>query len=81
MSYHLFSTMTRTAKKQHRCIWCWQAIPPGTLYTDERSVYDGRMQRHRWHPECITASYEYLRTCGDNEFTPGENPRGKARED
>lgn len=55
MSYTLLSEVTRTARKAHRCIWCWQFIKPGDKYIDERSVHDGGIQHHRWHPECLEA--------------------------
>ncbi len=74
MSYHLFSMTERTAKKRHRCIWCGQGIEPGTRYHDERSAYDGRIQKHRWHPECRTASDEHFRTEGE-EFDAYDNER------
>ena len=52
MSYTLLSEVERTARKAHRCIWCWQRIDAGERYVDERSVNDGDMQHHHWHPEC-----------------------------
>lgn len=46
MSYTLLSRNTRTAQKQHRCIWCGEDILPGESYVDERSVFDGDFQKH-----------------------------------
>lgn len=74
MSYTLFSTKTRTAIKRHRCIWCGQTIEAGASYKDERSVYDGSIQRHRWHPECLVVAQEGFGK-GEDEFTPYENER------
>lgn len=77
MSYALFDNAQRTARKPHVCIWCAELIAPGFKYFDERSVYDGHIQRHRWHPECQNASHEWCRKTGEVEFTPWENPRPK----
>lgn len=74
MSYTLFEMLVRTAKKKHQCIWCGQDIAPGSKYKDERSVYDGNIQRHRWHPECQKASQDHFRT-GEEDFDPFENER------
>lgn len=78
--YRLLSCVTRTARKPHRCIWCGEAIETGAKYIDERSVYDGRMQRHRWHPECLPACHAALREAGDEGFTAHENERPKIPE-
>jgi len=75
MSYHLFSVVTRKARKPHACIWCGQKIIPGEIYSDERSVYDGSIQRHRWHPECQERSWEIFRKEGEEEFSAYENRR------
>lgn len=53
MSYTLLSQTKPTARKDHRCIWCGEAIPRGTQYIAERSVYDNEFQNHHWHPECL----------------------------
>lgn len=70
MSFHLFSIDSRKARKQHRCIWCGQAINKGDTYVDERSVYDGSIQRHRWHPECIQDARDGWARGDDAEFIP-----------
>ncbi len=76
MSYTLFSFVRRTARrKAHRCIWCGQRVAIGEQYDDERSVYDGNIQRHRWHPECHKDSEEYFRSSGEEEFDPYDNER------
>lgn len=71
MSYTLFENPTRKARKQHKCIWCAEWIEEGTTYIDERSVYDGNIQRHRWHPECQVA----LGGGEDQEFSAWDNDR------
>lgn len=75
MSYRLFEMKTRKAAKQHRCIWCGQRIAIGESYDDERSVYDGNVQRHRWHPECRTFASDEIFEMGEEEFTPWDNER------
>ena len=75
MSFHLFSSDSRKARKQHRCIWCGQAIIPGDTYVDERSVYDGSIQRHRWHPECIQDARDGRANGDDCEFLAWSNER------
>lgn len=72
MNYTLLSEVERTARKTHRCIWCWQLITVGSRYMDERSVYDGDMQHHKWHPECRAAMLEEAALEGGViEWTPG----------
>ena len=78
MSFHLFSSDGRKARKQHRCIWCGQAISPGDTYVDERSVYDGSFQNHRWHPECKEYANEDMLDGGDCEFLAWSNDRPPA---
>lgn len=74
MSYTLLSEVERTARKRHRCIWCWQHIEPGERHIDERSVYDGEFQAHRWHPECRAAMLDEAAEGGGYpiEWTPGQ---------
>ncbi len=74
MSFQLLSEHTRVARTQHRCIWCGESIVPGERYRDERSVYDGSMQKHRWHLECDEAGAVHFSE-GDSEFSPHENDR------
>ena len=73
--YTLFEKVRRTAKKAHRCIWCGETILPGVRYSDERSIYDGNIQRHRWHLECERAADIHFRVEGEEEFDPYENDR------
>ena len=75
MSFRLFSKNTRTAKKQHRCIWCGEKILISEKYVDERSLYDDNIQRHRWHLECNDDSIKYFTKSCENEFSAYENER------
>ncbi|WOB06510.1 hypothetical protein [Piscinibacter gummiphilus] len=70
MSYILFSMTERKAAKRHRCIWCGEHIEPGDTYSDERSVYDGEIQRMRWHPECRADAEDGWKNGADEEFMP-----------
>lgn len=73
--YHCFSKTERKAAKPHRCIWCGEAIAQGARYFDERSAYEGRIQRHHWHPECLQAAEDGWRDGDDAEFMPYSNDR------
>lgn len=75
MSFTLLSETRPKARKDHRCIWCGEKILKGNIYVAERSVFDGEMQNHHWHEECLTdarnnSDYEW-------EFTPYDNERPK----
>lgn len=52
MSYSLIREKWLKARKQHRCIWCGEAIALGEHHRHEISIYEGHFQDHRWHPEC-----------------------------
>lgn len=73
MSYTLLSETRPIARKEHRCIWCGQAILKGEKYVAERSVFDGEMQNHHWHPECLTDA-RATEDC-EWEFMPYSNER------
>ena len=75
MSYALISERAHKALKRYRCIWCGEQIPIGTQYVREFSVYDGDVQKHKWHPECKGAAEEFFRENGEDEFSPWENER------
>lgn len=75
MSYTLLSQTTPKARKEHRCIWCGETILKGKQYTAERSVFDGEMQNHHWHPECLEdCRLENSDEC-EYEFLPYEHVR------
>jgi hypothetical protein len=79
VSYRLFSAPTRTARRPHVCIWCGELIAPGFKYVDERSLYEGHIQRHRWHPECQAAMHEDFRDGGEEfEAYVNARPQGQA---
>lgn len=79
MSYHCFSLISRTAAKEHICIWCGQKIEKGEFYVREQSVYDGHFQNHAWHQECNKEAQEEFKN-GESDFTAyaHERPRKKS---
>ena len=48
---------------------------PGEKYHDEHSVYEGRMQNHHWHSECLEA-WQICFDEGESEFEPYSFKRG-----
>lgn len=79
MSYTLFAMTHPVARKDHRCIWCGQKIAKGEQYTFERSVFDGEMQNHHWHPECLEDCRIENEHAGEWEFMPYSNDRPPAQ--
>lgn len=75
MSYALLSETFPVARKQHRCIWCGEAIPVGMKHRREKSVFDGNMQDFRWHDECAQAQQDEIRATGEPEFEAYQNER------
>lgn len=77
--YTLLSESFPVARKQHRCIWCGESILPGEKYRDERSIFDGEFQYHKWHPECCDAAAkdEEMAEWG-GEFSAYDNERPTA---
>lgn len=61
---------TPTARKRHRCDWCYGPIPAGEKYTRWEGVFDGRWQSNAMHEEC----HDTLMSdeSGDYEYIPGE---------
>ena len=73
MGYTLLSETYPIARKSHRCIWCGQTISKGEQYVAERSVFDGDMQNHHWHYECLNDAHQ--NTDYEWEFAPYSNER------
>lgn len=72
MSYTLISEERRTARKPHRCIWCWQRIAKGERYEYEAGINDGDFQSQHFHPECQAAKDQAAAEEGGYiEWTPG----------
>ena len=77
MSDRLLSETKPKARKAHTCIWCGENIVEGENYIHQKSVYDGRIQDHKWHVECLDDSSEYFRH--EEEFEPYEADRPSER--
>ena len=75
MSYKLLSNTTPKAKKEHKCIWCSDKILIGERYNREKSVWDGNMQNHAWHLECLQDCKNETINSSNFEFSPGEYNR------
>lgn len=76
MSYTLLQLTEPVARKAHRCIWCGQTIQEGARHLHERSVFDGQIQVHRWHFECLSAAQEQWRQDPlDDTFTAYRHER------
>jgi len=43
----------RTARTDHRCIWCGQPIAKGEAYIYQSGRFDGYFQSNHWHYECF----------------------------
>jgi len=52
MEHHEFSTTKHKARKQHRCIWCGEAIVIGEKYVLHKIKFDGVFQSNKYHAEC-----------------------------
>lgn len=76
MSYQLIRESHPIARKEHRCIWCGERIDKGSAYVHEISIFDGQLQNHHWHNECLADAGEVFRMYGP-EFTAYENERPK----
>jgi hypothetical protein len=58
------------ARKEHRCTWCGEAIPPASEYLRWMSV-DDSMYTNKMHRECFDACHEE----DENEYAPFDNDR------
>ena len=76
--YTNIRTTTPKARKAYRCIWCYEPIEKGERHTHDVGTFDHRLQDIRFHPECFNALQESLVDSWDDEFSPGDNPRGSA---
>lgn len=78
MNYALVRETRPIARKEHQCIWCGQQIVKGSRYVAEYSKFDGEMQNHHWHEECLEdCKLENYDEC-IWEFYPYEHVRPEA---
>lgn len=68
----------KSARKKHRCDWCWfEPIEVGQPYRRWRMYDGGEASTVRVHPECDEARKEaQQRDPYFEEWMPGDNPRG-----
>ena len=59
-----------TARKEHRCNYCFGPIPAGETYSRWTGVFDGEFQSNAMHLEC-DKQYNIDDTYSDG-YTPGE---------
>lgn len=73
------SLVKRTARKQHRCVWCAEKIERGEKYIDHRVVNDEAncVDTQHWHLECEEDFLEAQRDSGGGcmYFDYGEGKR------
>ncbi|MFO0450764.1 MAG: hypothetical protein ACK52I_19235 [Pseudomonadota bacterium] len=67
MSNLIRPSVTRTARKPHRCIVCYWPIAVGEQYVEQTGYWEGSAFRNKFHAEC----FEDLCDEGGGEFTPG----------
>jgi hypothetical protein len=79
---HFTEPTTQTARKTHRCTWCWQLIEPGEEYKRYRHFDNGEARTEKLHPECYEAMLgEVTEWGGHIEWTPGqERPEKKEQQ-
>ena len=59
-----------TARKEHRCIYCYGPIFVGEQYVQQTGYYDGAPYRNKFHSEC-NADVSEEAHLGSFEFPPG----------
>lgn len=80
MSFTLIEQrQVRAARKQHKCIWCGEAIPEGSSYIKERSIFNDEPQSHHFHAECLGALQDAVSESGEAEFEPYVNERPEVK--
>jgi hypothetical protein len=71
MSDFYNQSVTRTARKDHRCTYCGESIDRGGEYVFQKGNYDGSWFESKMHDECFDEMCEY----GDGEYIPYSNER------
>ena len=76
MSYNELKVVKiKKSRKTYQCEWCATTISLGESYVSRTYIYEGDLDRDRWHPECWDASGK----CDDDRldgFSSGDYPRG-----
>lgn len=58
MSEHYFGFITRKARKNHHCEFCFKKIRKNTKYHQHSLIYDGSYQNFKHHRFCTFMSWE-----------------------
>lgn len=76
MSYvELEIVNVKKSRKIYQCVWCATTISLGESYVSRKYVYDGKIDRDRWHSVCWDASGNCKDDLCDG-FSAGDYPRG-----
>lgn len=65
-----FSTVTRKARKQHKCCECKKEIQPGELYQYSSGIWDGRPDSYK---QCLNC-WDIFRAAADDAGYCDEGP-------
>lgn len=52
MFWDCYTVVHRTARKEHRCFWCYGTIQPGQEYRHTSGILDGRPHVQKWCKRC-----------------------------
>lgn len=88
MSATPLGTAVRSARKEHACYWCRDAIAVGEQFRESRVAEDGRIDTWRAHVECEAAearAFAYLGgyrnsdepACCETDYDGGGHKRGQ----
>jgi hypothetical protein len=76
MSADFGSTTTHKGNKDHKCIWCGEVIPKGTMMAHFKGSWEGAFQDWRMHEECYKSVEDSKDSILEEGFTPYEGRRG-----
>lgn len=60
--YENLGTVTRTARKTHKCDWCNETIEKGEKYEYQKFIWDGKLYDWKSHEACsrvVSAIWDY----------------------
>lgn len=76
----MLSESTPTARKEHRCDWCAEAVEVGEQYERWSYILDGDFITSKMHRECLRAAQDSMGDLLDDDVFCGEtypHPRGR----
>lgn len=74
MSGFYTDAVTRTARKDHKCSYCGEAINKGDTYQYQDGNWDGQWFKSKMHHECFADMCE----SGDGEYSVYGHERPRA---